>query len=157
MNKPNQLRDLLNNAVPHIRSNPECLHIFVENGNIVATGVKKNLSFEYQFQCIIVVTDYVAHADTVIVPILGWLALHQPELLNNPDKRESGFKFRAELLNHSTCDLEIKLALTERVKVTTTDAGLQVEHLPEPAWDDGSGVDWSLYLDKELVQWPQTT
>lgn len=157
MNKPNQLRDLLNSAVPHIRKNPERLHIFVENGNIVATGVKKNLSFEYQFQCIIVVTDYAAHADTVIVPILGWLALHQPELLNNPDKRESGFKFRAELLNHSTCDLEIKLALTERVKVTTTDAGLQVEHLPEPVWNDGSGVDWSLYLDKELVQWPQTT
>lgn len=157
MNKPNELRELLSNAVPYIRQNPECLHIFVENGNIFATGVRKNLSFEYQFTCIIILTDYAAHADTVIVPILGWLGQHQPELLNNPDKRASGFKFKAEMLNHTTCDIEIQLALTERVKVTPTEQGLQVEHLPEPQWQDESGIDWQLYTNQELTPWPPTT
>lgn len=157
MNKPNQLRDLLSKSVSHIKKNPECLHIFADNGVIVATGVKGNLSFEYQFTCTIILTDYSAHADTVIVPLLSWLGLHQPELLNNPDKRESGFKFKAEILNHDTCDIEIQLALTERVKVVSTEQGLHVEHLPEPKWDDGSGIDWQLYLKQELQPWPPTT
>lgn len=156
MNKPNQIRDLLSNAVPHIRQNPDCLKIFVEEGRIVATGVRNNLSFEYQFHCIIVVTDYAAHADTVIVPILSWLGLNQPELLTNDEKRKSGFSFRAEIINHCTCDIEIKLALTERVIVKPGEQGLQAEHVAEPQWEDGSGIDWQLYLNQELVPWPTT-
>lgn len=156
MNKPNQLRDLLNTSVAHIRLNPDCLKIFVEEGRIVATGARKNLSFEYQFQCIILITDYAAHADTVIVPILSWLGLNQPELLTNDEKRRTGFTFRAEIVNHTTCDIEIKLALTERVIVTPAEQGLQAEHVPEPQWDDGSGINWQLYLNQELQPWPMT-
>ncbi|MCL1074826.1 phage tail protein [Shewanella dokdonensis] len=152
MNKPQQLRELLSQAVPHLRHHPEALHIFVENGNIIATAAKGNLSYEYQFNCIIVVTDYRAHADTLIVPILGWLATEQPELLSNPDKRANGFKFRAELINHTTCDIEITLALTERVKVSTQDGQLTAEHLPEPQFDEAG--DYTLYVNQELTPWP---
>lgn len=155
MNKPQQLRELLSNAVPQLANDPDKLHIFVDEGKIVATTVNNNLSFEYQFDCVVIVTDYNQHADTLMVPILGWLALHQPELLNNPDLREKGFKFKAELINHNTCDIEITLALTERVKVTNIDNQVHIEHLPEPQ-DPYDDVDWTLYTDGVEVPWPQT-
>ena len=147
MNKPNQVRELLSNAVKHLKHNPDALHIFVEEGNIIATGAHRNLSFEYRYNLIILVTDYPAHADTIIVPMLGWIAANQPELLTNPDRRETGFRFRAEQLNHTTCDIEITLQLTERVCVTKVDGGVNVEHLPEPPdYDDDPTIDWQLEL-----------
>ncbi len=157
MNKPAALRELLSQQVPHLRQNPDCLHIFIENGNIVATGAGQNLSFEYQFNCVLIVTDYADHADTVIVPILGWLYGNQPELLFNPDKREKGFKFKVDLLSHSTADIEITLELTERVKVVLNDNGqLEVTHLPEPIFDDETSIDWTLYTSGIEVPWPAT-
>lgn len=156
MNKPAQLRELLSSQVQHLKQNPDCLHIFIENGNIVATGAGQNLSFEYQFNCVLIVTDYAAHADTLIVPILGWLATQQPELLFNPDKRSKGFSFKAEIINHTTADIEIVLALTERVSVTATpDSPLQVVHLPEPQFSDD--IDWTLYTNGVITPWPPTT
>ncbi|MGI2124462.1 phage tail protein [Shewanella baltica] len=156
MNKPAQLRELLSSHVPHLQQNPDCLHVFIENGNIIATGAGQNLSFEYQFNCVLIVTDYAAHADTLIVPILGWLASQQPELLFNPDKRETGFKFKAEIINHTTADIEIVLALTERVKVVRGEGmQLEVTHLPEPVFND-EAIDWTLYTNGIEVPWPPT-
>jgi hypothetical protein len=156
MNKPQQLRQLLSNAVPHLQQNPDCLHIFIEQGNIAATAAGQNLSFEYQFNCVIIVTDYGDHADKLIVPLLGWLAQHQPELLQNPDRRDTGFKFKAELLNHSTADIEIVLALTERVQVQADAQGrLSITHLPEPRFGD-DGIDWTLYTNGVETPWPPT-
>ncbi|MGL4733856.1 MAG: phage tail protein [Enterovibrio sp.] len=152
MNKPASLRKLLISQVPHLKTNPDCLHIFIENGSIVATGVERNLSFEYRFNCIVIVTDYAAHADTLIVPILGWLATQQPELLDNPDRRQDGFKFKADILNHDTADIEMTLALTERVKVSLgDDQKLKITHLPEPV---DERVDWTLYTNGVEVPWP---
>ncbi len=157
MNKPMALRELLSKSVPHLQRNPDNLHVFIENGNIVATGAGLNLSFEYQFNCVLIVTDYAAHADTLIVPILGWLTTNQPELLFNPDKRDSGFKFKAEIINHTTADIEIVLALTERVKVVPDEnMQLEVTHLPEPQFGDND-IDWSLYTNGVEVPWPPTT
>ncbi len=38
MNKPQSLRRALNNAVPYVRDNPDKLHLFIDNGSVVATG-----------------------------------------------------------------------------------------------------------------------
>lgn len=38
MNKPQSLRHALNKAVPYVRNNPDKLHLFVDNGSLVATG-----------------------------------------------------------------------------------------------------------------------
>lgn len=67
MNKPNQVRELLSSTVRHLKQNPDALHIFVEEGAIVATGVRRNLSFEYQYNLIILVTDYAEHAGVIFV------------------------------------------------------------------------------------------
>lgn len=153
MNKPNQVRELLENAVPHLKRNPDSLHIFVEAGSVCATGAGLNLSFEYQFNLVIVATDYPEHADRIIVPLLAWCRDNQPELLMNPDRRD-GFRFRAEQLNNKTVDVELTLALTERVKVYPDHNGVvQVEHLPEPPLLDApDGVTWQLLVNGAEVQ-----
>ena len=154
MNKANEVRELLTTAVPHLQKNPDALHIFIEEGNLEASWAGKNLSFEYQFNLIILVTDYSQHADTLMVPLLAWVAQHQPELLTNPDKRKEGIRFRADMLNHKTADIEITLQLTERVKVTVTEGGVEVVHLPEPVFDPYEGMDWTLFVKDVQVSPP---
>lgn len=154
MNKPEQVRALLLSAVPHLARNPNDLHIFVDSGKAVATGAAQNLSFEYQFDLTIIVVDYADHADTLIVPLLAWVAQHQPELLTNPEKRESGIRFRAELIDKHKADIEITLELTERVLVTAVEGGRTVKHLPEPPLDPYSGFNWELYIQGEQVTPP---
>lgn len=149
MNKPGQVRELLTKAVPELKRNPESLHIFVENGNINATGAGLNLSFEYQFELLILITDYAGHADSLIVPLLAWCRENQSEILTNPDRRD-GFKFRAEQLTHCTADVEITLKLTERVKVYLGENGaVNIEHLPEPPLIGApDGITWQIMLDE---------
>lgn len=148
MKKPVDLRQALIAAVPYLAKHPGRLHVFVDEGRIVATG-GESLSFEYQFTLNLVVTDYNLHADTLMVPILGWLRRNQSELLFNPERRKDGFKFEVDILNHDTCDISIELALTERVIVKEVDGALQVTHANEPPLDQYEDVtSWE-------VQWPE--
>lgn len=156
MNKPEQLRALLLSAVPHLKQNPNDLQLFVDQGKVVATGAGRNLSFEYQFNAIVLVTDYAEHADTLMVPLLAWVAEHQSELLTNPDKRENGIRFRAEMINKNKADIEVTIPLTERVKVTPVVGGRTVEHLPEPPFDPYSDFDWTLFVAGEQIMPPVT-
>ena len=149
MNKPEELRTLLLSAVPHLKQNPNELHVFIKNGNVVATAAKKNLSFEYQFDLVIIVTDYAEHPDKLMVPLLAWVAEHQPELLTNPEKRQNGIRFAVEMINKKLVDIEISLSLTERVRVTAVEGGREVEHLAEPKFDLYEGFDWTLFIAGE--------
>lgn len=154
MNKPEQVRALLLAAVPHLARNPNDLQIYIDQGRLVATGARQNLSFEYQFNLVILVTDYADHADTIMVPLLAWVAQHQSELFTNPDKRQDGIKFRAEIINKNKADIEITIPLTERVLVTAVEGGRTVEHLPEPPLDPYAGFDWTLFIQGEQVSPP---
>lgn len=151
MNKPEEIRALLLKSVPHLRRNPNDLQIYIDRGKVVATGARLNLSFEYQCDVIILVTDYTEHVDTIIVPIMAWVAQHQPEILTNPEKRQDGVKFRAEYINKSKMDIEVTVPITERVKVTAVDGGRTVEHLPEPPLDPYSDFEWELYVKGEQI------
>lgn len=151
MNKPENLHALLINAVPHLKRNPNELHVFIKNGRVVGSAAKLNLSFEYQFDVIIIVTDYADELDQIMVPLVAWVAEHQPELLTNPDKRESGIRFTVDRINKDLVDLEISIPLTERVKVTAVAGGREVEHLPEPPFDPYADFDWTLFVKGEQV------
>lgn len=141
MIKPNSLREALTAAVPDLAQNPEKLHIFVDEGNVVATGAK-TLSFEYQYTLTLIVTDFAGSADAITVPVLAWLRANQPELFFNPDRRANGVRFEADILNHSTVDLAFKLALTERVTVRVADVGYEVTHHPEPVDENDDPTGW---------------
>lgn len=151
MDKPNQIREVLTNALPFLNRNPDRLQVYIDQGNLAATTVKGNLSFEYQYKCIVLVTDYADHSDTIMVPLLAWVYRNQHELMANQDKRKNGITFRAELLNNNTADIEITLDLTERVKVTHTPDGMQVEHLPEPDINPYADFEWELFIQGEQV------
>jgi hypothetical protein len=152
MIKPESLRAHITAAVPELRRNPEQLLIFIENGTIVSTG-SPGLSFEYRYTLTMILTDFAAHPDSIMVPLLAWLAVHQVELLQNFDKH-GAIAFDAEVIANDKIDLSIKIPLTERVGVHPNEAGdgYNVEHYPEPEIETGlRGGHWLVFLKGEQI------
>ncbi|WP_153785686.1 phage tail protein [Pseudomonas sp. EMN2] len=130
MNKPDSLRAHLLQAVPDLQE--DRLLMFIDEGKVRCTGAE-SLSFEYGYNLQIILTDYAGHPDAVMVPLLGWLKVHQSELLHNLDKSKEGVKFEADILDRTKVDLSITLPLTERVIVGTDgQGGTTIQHAGEP-------------------------
>jgi len=131
MHKPDHLRAHLIEALPELRQHPDKLLLFVDEGNIIATGAP-GLAFEYRYTLTLILTDYTGSPDAVMVPLLDWLHVHQSDVLMNPDRRES-IRFEADILAGGLADLQIQLPLTERVGVQQTAPGeFTTTHYPEP-------------------------
>ena len=131
MNKPQSLRHALNKSVPYVRENPDRLHLFVDNGSLVATAAA-SISWEYRYTLNVVVTDFTGDQNLLMAPILYWLRDNQPDALQNPDERERLFTFEVDILGNGACDLSLNLKLTERVLARKVDGQMQVEAVPEP-------------------------
>lgn len=132
MLKPRMLRKTLTEAVPEFRNDPDKLHIFIERGNIISS-LAPSLSHEYQYTLSLVVTDFGGDVDTIMVPVLSWLRVHQHDGMANPDLREEAFRFEVDILSNESCDIEIALHLTERVNVKEDPDGiLLIKHVDEP-------------------------
>lgn len=127
MNKIAKLRSYLLEKVVGLNQNPDRLLIFVDDGKPCSPG--DSLSFEYDFTANVVITEFGGHADEVMVPIIAWYKKYQPDITV-----ETGVSFIADILNHSTVDLSLKLKLTERVIVTTDSSGnvTNIHHCDEP-------------------------
>lgn len=130
MNKPNSLREHLLASIPELKHGKDRLLIFIENGKVRCTAAA-GLSFMYEYQLQLIITDYAGHPDTVMIPLLDWLRTNEWELLANSDKNREGIQFDAEILANDLVDLSITLPLTERVIVKAVEGGLSVEHPPE--------------------------
>ncbi|MGD8107803.1 phage tail protein [Pantoea sp. FN0302] len=131
MNKPQSLRHALNKSVPYVRENPDRLHLFVDNGSLVATSAA-SISWEYRYTLNVVVTDFTGDQNLLMAPILYWLRDNQPDALQNPDEREKLFTFEVDILGNGACDLSLNLKLTERVLAREVDGQMQVKAVPEP-------------------------
>ncbi|OSM94647.1 phage tail protein [Lonsdalea populi] len=132
MQKPPSLRRALTEAVPAISANPECLHLFVDNGAVIGT-LAPSLSWEYRYTLNMVITDFAGDQNLLMAPILHWLREHQPDALASPDSRDPALSFEVDILNHQSCDLSINLKLTERVLISERDGAQMVAAIPEPA------------------------
>ena len=152
MYKPASLRQHLTHASPDLKQNPDKLLVFADQGKIIASGTT-SLSFEYHYRLTIIVTDYSGDPDAIMVPLLAWVAVHQTELLNNPDLRQTGIQFDVDFNNHQTMDLSIALDLNERTVVKRCNDGkLQLSHPQEPQiTPDFQHPFWKLYKDKNLL------
>ncbi|HHQ4773101.1 TPA: phage tail protein [Aeromonas veronii] len=148
MEKPKQIRELLQQSVPQLGQNPERLILTIGEGQIVATGAT-SLSFEWQYQLEIGVVDFAGHPDMLLIPLLAWLRQHQPELFTNPDRRENAIKLQAEVLAGDLYDLLITIQLTERVIVTKTEQGISWQHVPEPPENPYDGITWELFINHQ--------
>lgn len=151
MNKPNSLRSHLLQHIPELQHDPDRLLTFIENGKIRCTAAA-GLSFEYEYQLQLIITDYAGHPDTVMIPLLDWLRTHQHELLANYDSNRDGIQFDAEIMANDLVDLSITLPLSERVIVKPVEGGLSVNHPPEPQLTEHlPQQQYTLYMDGELA------
>ncbi|MGD8162479.1 phage tail protein [Pantoea sp. FN0307] len=150
MLKPKQLREALTNSVPLLARNPDCLNMFIDSGRIVST-LASSLSFEYQYQLNLVITDYADDIDLVMVPVLAWLREYQPDIMATEEKRRTGFTFKADVLSDTLCDISIDLQLTERVIVKQDGDALHVNHIGEPPLPENVNRPLQLYVNGELI------
>ncbi|OBW97160.1 phage tail protein [Gallibacterium anatis] len=152
MKKPNQLRAVLEKSYPDFVANPDRLQLFVDNGRIIATG-GNSLSFEYRYTLDIIATDFADDLARLIVPIEAYLKTNQPELFENPKRREDGFSFEVDYNNNNTLDVAFKIQLTERVVAKQIGENeLNLEYAPEPqCLDDQMLEQWQVYLKKQLI------
>lgn len=133
MKKPNQIRKALEQSYPDFVDNPDKLQLYIDNGQIIATGAG-GLSFEYRYTLNIIVTDFSDDLAHLIIPIEAYLRINQPEIFENPQRREGAFKFVMDYNNNNTVDVSLEIQLTERV-VTQKGAGeITLKYAPEPVW-----------------------
>lgn len=131
MNKPQSLRNSLNKAVAYVRDNPDKLHLFIDNGSLVATGAA-SMSWEYRYTLNVIVEDFSGDQNLLMAPVLLWLRANQSDAIHNPEFREKLFTFEVDILRNDVCDISLSLQLTERVLVSTDGSVSNVEAIPEP-------------------------
>lgn len=124
MKKLHLLRAHLIDAVPILARDPDRLLTFVEEGSIECRR-GRDLTHEYRFTAQLVLTDFTGELDTLMLPLLQWLAEYQPDL----DPSEA-LSFEAEILGNHSVDLALRVRLTERViaQVDCDTGRIQAEH-----------------------------
>lgn len=155
MKKPSTLRAALVAALPQLATDPDKLLVFIDAGSLHASYAP-GLSYEYAYTLNVILTDFAGDPDAVMVPLLMWVRVNQSELMDNADLRQSGISFEADTIDHDSCDLSIKLALTERVIVKDLGDGvLDITHPDEPQPEAHlTAGHWQLYLrDQLLAEW----
>ena len=79
--KAQLIRELLAASVPHLQQNPDALRIFINKGagSSPPQGAAPVLNTSTSLELLI--TDYAADPDTLMVLLVGWMSLHQQEAL----------------------------------------------------------------------------
>ncbi|ATH13833.1 hypothetical protein CHL79_16070 [Delftia acidovorans] len=166
MLKLQSLRDFLAQCAPDLARDPENFIVYGDDGRLIASGTN-SLSFEYRYTVYATLLGYAGHPDAIMVPLLAWCKANQPELFDNPDKRENAIRFAVAPQSASTYDLGIEIDLTERAIVTPDpdhDTRLNITHPEEPGQVglqrfDGQDIQqlekWELWLRNEqlLATW----
>ncbi|WP_313253222.1 phage tail protein [Stenotrophomonas sp.] len=136
MKKPSDLRAHMLVACPLLQAYPDRLLLFVENGHLVSSNVP-GLSYQYQYELTMIVTDFAGTPEAIMVPLLQWVTRHQPELLAHPSTRGQ-IAFSVEVLASDLVDIELKLQLSERIAVRRDEEGFfQLTYPKEPPTDSG--------------------
>ena len=158
MKKVESLRAWILQANPgDIANRPDSLVLFVEKGAMACRN-GPGLGFEYRYTLQVGVTDFAADTDALMVPILAWVSLYQPELLADYDTSAAAVRWSAEMLDATKVDMLVELDLTESVRVTprADGSGYDVEHLDEVDLSDGRPRHWTLYVqgqDAPIAEW----
>lgn len=119
MLKPDSLRRALTDAVTVLKTSPEMLRIFVDNGSIAST-LATSLSFEKRYTLNVIVTDFTGDFDLLIVPVLAWLRENQPDIMTTDEGQKKGFTFYADINNDSSFDTHQRPETTKAEGKTET-------------------------------------
>lgn len=155
MIKPDSLRQHLLEAVPGLALNPEILRLSITQGR-TAIVKSETLSFEYRYNLTVAVSDFEADLDAIMVPLLAWLARHQPDRLRL--QAHESLTFETQTTDSGRVNATIVLALTEKVLVEADGNGsYTLTYVPEPDYDSSfEGVPdtarlWTLVLGDATV------
>lgn len=145
--KAERLRAHLTSAVPYLKNEPDKLHVFIEKGAIACRLC--GLSFEYRYEITLAVLDFTDHADTLMIPLLAWIATNEPALMQSPDTLEQVLRFEAEIIDHERADISITVPVRERVIVAQDHetAIYTATHLEEPPLEAAGINPWRLYIN----------
>lgn len=151
MKKAEELRAHLTAHVPYLKKEPQNLLVFIERGG-VGCRLGGGLSFDYRYDINLVVLDFSAHADTLIVPLLAWIAVNEPSLMQAPGTLEQVVRFEAEIIDNDRADISLTIPVSERVIVTPDGTGYVATHAGEPALEDLVGTNpWQIFLNDVLI------
>ncbi|MFZ1873251.1 MAG: phage tail protein, partial [Chania sp.] len=127
-------------------ANPERFTVWVEKGHIEIQATGES-SFMYVYPIQIFIVDYPGHLDELMLPLLAWIWVNQPDLLLNPEKNRK-IEFDADISNDDLADLLLMVPVWERVMVTIENGKPVARHLAEEKPRFGGG-DWEMVFDPE--------
>jgi len=144
MNKAQKLLNhLLASPLPLKRDD---VMVLISNGKAFSYVSSANDNFSMQYEAVLVITDYAGNADALLFIILQWLAQHQPD--HDPE----AFSFQADIIDHNSVDITIKIPLSEVVKVTVVPEGISLNHIEDPSLEPHwlNAPAWQLFINDVL-------
>ena len=134
MDKPASLRAALTSALPEYRRDPDKLVLFVDKGRLVSRLGAGLSGYEWRYTLRLEFHDCTSGPDAIAVPLLLWLAEHQPDRLLDFAREDSALGFAADILDETSWDLAWTFELTEAVAVAAAPGGgWDITHLAEPS------------------------
>lgn len=137
MLKPDSLRALITDSVPELKREPSNLRIWVRGGHLATRYHRENHGFEYRYTLEIEVRSFSGHPDQIMLPVVLWLRVNQPDMLLNHGTGDKAISFEADYLSNNEIDLNLVLNLVEAVDVMPKPDGEPGEyimsHRPEPS------------------------
>ncbi|WP_326923925.1 phage tail protein, partial [Enterobacter hormaechei] len=110
------LRKALTDDVPQLKTNPELMRIFADEGNI-DERLAASMSHEKIYTLNVILCDFVGDHDSIFVPVAAWLRENQPEISPLAGGRKKGYRFERDIHDGDTVDSSIRLQLTERTLI----------------------------------------
>lgn len=142
MKKLFALRQHIINSLPHLNTDPDRLLSFVEDGSIKCYR-GPNLTHEWTFTAQFILVEFSMDVDVLMVSIIQWLSVYEPDI--NP---EQAIQVDAEITSETSCDLILRITLSERVIVSVDKDKQQLEakHTMPRFEDPMYAGEWSLLL-----------
>lgn len=141
MKKLTALRQHLIRALPTLQRDPDHLLTFIEDGTITFTR-GPNLTHEWQYCAQLVFVDFAQDTDVLTTALIQWLRIYEPD-----QPPEEAISIEAEITSETSCDLLLRVRLSERVIVSmNAEKGiLESRHLMNTFDDDDAHAQWALY------------
>ncbi|PNL03599.1 hypothetical protein CEQ28_023235 [Hafnia alvei] len=91
MIKTDLLRQMMANAMPRFKTDPESLEIYVSEGVLVSSAALRSASFEYRYVMEVLLMDHPADdVDAAMLAVELWAQNYQPDLLINAERWHDG-------------------------------------------------------------------
>lgn len=146
MIKPDSVRRhltaVLAAAYPQILTDADRLLVSVDKGRVAATGARLaggKVGARYDYDLVLTLIDFPAALgpNAVFLPLVSWLARHQPEVLQSYSTNPEALRFELDVVAADKVDLQVTVTLSESVTAARGDDGaFAFTTHPEPEADE---------------------